>query len=53
MEDEERRLHMAIIAGAVKAVEYKEKKPRATREEIIQHITNMSKEILENIDDPL
>ncbi|MCH7568577.1 MAG: hypothetical protein IIA87_04100 [Nanoarchaeota archaeon] len=53
MEDEEKRLRMAIISGAAKAVDYKEKNPRAQKEEVMQHIADNTKEILEKIDDPL
>jgi hypothetical protein len=53
MEEEERRFQMAIIAGAAKAVDFKEQNPKALREEIMQHVTENAKEILEKIDDPL
>ena len=53
MEDEEKRLHMAIIAGAAKAIRYKEENPRATEQEVVQHVTENSKEILKKIDNPL
>lgn len=53
MNDEVKRLRMAVIAGAAKAARYKEKNPRASESEIIQHITENAEEIIENIDDPL
>ena len=53
MADEEKRLRMAVIAGAAHAARYKEKKPRATEQEIIQHISSNVEDILSNIDDPL
>ena len=53
MEDEEKRLRMAIIAGASHAVRFKEKNWRASEQEVIQHVTDNVKEILEKIDDPL
>jgi len=53
MEDENKRLKMAIIAGASRAVKYKEKKPRANEQEIIQHITSSVEEILKEIDEEL
>jgi len=53
MEDEEKRLKMAIIAGAAKAIRFKERNPRALEQEVIQHVTDEAKKILEKIDDPL
>ena len=53
MEDEEKRLKMAIIAGAAEAARFKEKNPRATEEQIIQYVTNKTSKILERIDNPL
>ncbi|MEK6926370.1 MAG: hypothetical protein AABW50_03775 [Nanoarchaeota archaeon] len=45
------RLKMAIIAGASKALKYKEAKPSATESEIINHITRNMREILGKVDD--
>lgn len=53
MENEEKRLKMAIIAGAAKAVRYKEKNPKATESQVLQHISDNVKEILDKIDDSL
>jgi len=53
MESEEKRLRMAIISGAAEAIRLKERKPRATEDEILQHITENVERILERIDDPL
>ena len=53
MNEEEKRLVMAVIAGAAHGVRYKEQNPRASQEEIIQHITDNAKEILANIDEEL
>lgn len=53
MQDEEKRLRMAIIVGAAQAVRYKSKNPQANEEQIIQYITENAKEILGKIDDPL
>jgi hypothetical protein len=53
MDDEERRLRMAVIAGAAQAIRFKEKNPRSQEDEVIRHITEKAKEILEKIDDPL
>ncbi|MBI2451918.1 hypothetical protein HYV50_02450 [Candidatus Pacearchaeota archaeon] len=46
---EEERLKLAVISGASQAVKYKEKNPRATSSEIIQHVTDKVEEILEKI----
>ena len=53
MEDEEKRLHMAIIVGAAKAASYLKKNWKASEEEAVQYVTDNVKEILEKIDDPL
>ena len=53
MEEEERRLKMAVISGAAKAIDFKEQNPKAQKEEIMQHIADNAQEILEKIDDPL
>ncbi len=53
MEEEDKRLKMAVIAGASQAIRYKEKNKYATESEIIQHISDNVKEILEKIDNPL
>ena len=53
MEDENNRLKMAIIAGAAKAIRFKEKNPRLTEQEVIRHVTDNTAEILDNIDDPI
>ncbi len=53
MQDEEKRMKMAVIAGASFAFKYKEKHPRAQESEVIQHITESVTDILGNIDNPL
>jgi len=53
MEDEEKRLRMAIIAGASEAARFKNRNWRATEEEVIQHVTDNANNILKEIDDPL
>jgi len=50
--EEEKRLKMAIIAGAAKAIRFKERNPKALEQEVIQHVTENVGEILEKIDDP-
>ena len=51
MKEEEDRMVMAVIAGAAHGIRYKEKNPRASEEEVIQHITETAKDILANIDE--
>ena len=50
---EEKRIRMAIIAGAAYAVRYKEKNYKASEDDVIRHVTDNVAEILEKIDDPL
>jgi len=44
---------MAIIAGASSAIRFKEKRQRATEQEVIQHVTKNVDKILEKIDKKL
>ena len=53
MDDEDRRITMAIISGAAEAIEFKEKNPLATKDQVVQHVTDNTKQIREKIDDPL
>ena len=53
MNDEEKRLRMAIIAGASHALKFKEKNWRATEDEVVRHVSENVKEILGKIDNPL
>lgn len=41
---------MAIIAGASRALRYKDKNIRASDEEALRHVVEKTDEILENID---
>jgi len=50
---EEKRLKMAIIAGASKAIRYKEENPRANEQDVIQFVTAEVRDILEKIDEEL
>ncbi len=50
MGEEEKRLKMAIISGAAHALKFKAKNPRATEEEVMQHVTLKANEILKKID---
>ena len=49
MKDQKETLKMAIIAGASSAMEYKQKKPMATENEVIKHVTRNIREILEKV----
>jgi hypothetical protein len=51
MEEEIKRLKMAVISGAAHAIRHKEKNPRATEQEIIQQVTDEAEEILKKIDE--
>jgi len=50
MEEEERRIKMAVIAGASHAIRYKERNPRANEAEVISAVTKEVNEILKKID---
>ena len=47
---EEKRIKLAVVAGASEALKYKEKNPRATEQEIIQNLTNRMSEIVRKLD---
>jgi hypothetical protein len=49
--EEDYKLKMAVISGASHAIRYKEKNPKADEQEIIQHVTNQSEEIIKKIDE--
>ena len=53
MKYDEKRIKVAIISGASHAIRYKEKHPRATEEEVIQHISKKAGEIMDKIDEDL
>ncbi|NCO11134.1 hypothetical protein GW924_00825 [Candidatus Pacearchaeota archaeon] len=50
--EEEKRLKMAVIAGAAEAAKFKDKNWKASQEDVIRHITEKVDEILKNIDNP-
>ncbi len=52
MENEEKRLKMAVIAGAAEAAKFKEKNWKATEEQVVKHVTDKVGEILKQIDNP-
>lgn len=47
---EKETLKMAIIAGAAKAIKYKEQNPKASESEVIGHITKNINKIIDNLD---
>ena len=49
-EEKTKTARMAVIAGAASALRFKEKNPRATEQEIIQHVTNNAEDIINRID---
>lgn len=53
MADEAKRMKMAVIAGASRAMAYLKKNKYADEDEVIRHISENAHEILEQIDDPL
>ena len=44
-------LKVAVIAGASEALKYKDKNPRASDQEIIQHVADKTNEIINNIEE--
>jgi len=51
--EEEKRLKMAVISGAAKALRFKEENPKSSEQEVMQHITDSTEKILENMDEEL
>ncbi len=47
--DEKKMMKMAIIAGASEAMNYKNKNPSASTEEVIRHVSAQSSEIVSKI----
>ncbi|HIG94843.1 MAG TPA: hypothetical protein HA283_04575 [Nanoarchaeota archaeon] len=50
IEDKNKVVEIAVIAGAAHALEYKKKNPRASDEEAIQHVNKECKNILRRLD---
>ena len=46
----QKKLKMAIIAGAAAALKYKDEHPSSSRDEIIRYINRESMKILEKLD---
>ena len=53
MATDEKRIKMAIIAGASHAIAYMRKNRYANEDEVIRHVSENTHGILERIDDPL
>jgi len=53
MNNDKYKLKIAAISGASRALDYMDKNPKATKEEIIQHVTDRSDEIVDNIEDEI
>ena len=49
--DREKRLRMAVIAGASEAIKYKEKHPHALEQEILRYVTQEARKIVSEIDE--
>jgi hypothetical protein len=47
--EEKKMLKMALISGAAHALEFKNKNPRASDEEIIQHVSNESDQMVDKL----
>lgn len=53
MTNEEKRLKMAVIAGASHAMQYKKKNPYASSDEVIKQVSDEMSEILSKIDEEI
>ena len=53
MKEEKKKLKLAVIAGASRAISYKEKRPSATESEIIRDITSNMNDIIDQIDEDI
>ena len=50
MSNDERKIKMAIIAGASEALNYQARNPRATESETLQHVSQRIRELVRNIE---
>jgi len=50
MDKENKELHLAVIAGATKALEHLEKDKKATHDDALKHVINNAESIIEEID---
>lgn len=53
MAPDEKRIKMAIIAGASHAIAYMRKHKFAEEDEVLKHVSENASHILDKIDDPL
>lgn len=49
MDDQKKKLKIALVSGASHALKYKEKHPSASEAEIIQYVTRESEDILRKV----
>lgn len=50
MNKENKELHLAVIAGATKALEHLKENRKASHDDALKHVIDSADEILENID---
>lgn len=50
MDKESKELHLAVIAGATKALEYLQKNRKATHDDALKEVINNADKIIEEID---
>lgn len=54
MEEEEKRLRKLVaISAASQALKYKERFPKASEGEVLQHISNTVEDIISKVDEPI
>lgn len=53
MSEENKRLKMALISGASHAVRYREENPRASEQEVMQYISDLSDDLIEKLDEEI
>lgn len=53
MQEENKRLKMALISGAAHAVRYREEKPHSSEQEIMQYISDLSDELIDKLDEEI
>lgn len=50
MDKQDKELHLAVIAGATKALEHLQKNRKATPDDALKHVIDTADEIIKNID---
>jgi len=53
MDNENKKLKMAIISGAAHALRHKQENPKLSEEEVLKYVTEEANNILEKIDEEL